>query len=154
MRIFLKVVIFILSLLLLFLCLVFLIASVREASRILPAAVFGGISFAGFYAFYRMVRADREKNPSYIRQQVLKKAEKYAGKVPVRVFLNKSEEYQRVLMNLQQEGICHQEDETYIFPDYLLKVTKVCPFCGSEFPVKDPIRKCPNCGGTLEVKRG
>jgi len=42
----------------------------------------------------------------------------------------------------------------YVFPN--LKESKVerrCPYCGAQFPVKQALAQCPNCGGNLELKR-
>ena len=42
----------------------------------------------------------------------------------------------------------------YVFPN--LKESKVerrCPYCGVQFPVKQALTQCPNCGGNLELKR-
>lgn len=49
-----------------------------------------------------------------------------------------------------------QRDErrVYVFPN--LKESKVerrCPYCGAQFPVKQAIAQCPNCGGHIELKR-
>jgi len=42
----------------------------------------------------------------------------------------------------------------YVFPN--LKESKVerrCPYCGAQFPVKQALSQCPNCGGNLELQR-
>jgi hypothetical protein len=42
----------------------------------------------------------------------------------------------------------------YVFPNLKeSKVERVCPHCGSRFPVKQSLMQCPNCGGNLELKR-
>ena len=30
---------------------------------------------------------------------------------------------------------------------------KVCPYCGTELPVRTALRKCPNCGAQLDLKK-
>ena len=40
----------------------------------------------------------------------------------------------------------------YIFPGLKeQKVARKCTYCGSTFPVKQALQKCPNCGGNLEL---
>ena len=42
----------------------------------------------------------------------------------------------------------------YVFPN--LKESKVerhCPYCGAQFPVKQALTECPNCGAHLELQR-
>jgi hypothetical protein len=59
---------------------------------------------------------------------------------------------------LMQNGVCRREtrgeQEIYAFPGLKEhKVERRCPFCGSVFPVKQALQKCPNCGGDLELVR-
>jgi hypothetical protein len=30
---------------------------------------------------------------------------------------------------------------------------KKCPYCGSDYPVRDDIKRCPACGGDLKTDR-
>ncbi len=58
--------------------------------------------------------------------------------------------------DLQQKGQCHLEPRgektVYVFPGLKeRKMVRKCVYCGSTFPVRDPLQKCPNCGGNLEV---
>ncbi len=57
---------------------------------------------------------------------------------------------------LSQKNQCRRElrnDEVlYVFPGLKEhKVVRRCVYCGSTFPVKQPLQKCPNCGGNLEL---
>jgi len=57
---------------------------------------------------------------------------------------------------LVQKRQCHREargDQVlYVFPGLKeRKVVRKCAFCGSTFPVKQALQKCPNCGGSLEL---
>ena len=46
------------------------------------------------------------------------------------------------------------EKDLYVFPGLVeVKVARRCAYCGSEFSVKKPLHKCPNCGGELELVR-
>jgi rubrerythrin len=65
---------------------------------------------------------------------------------------------QAALEILQSRGdaVPEQRDDrrVYVFPN--LKETKVvrrCPYCGVQFPVKQAITQCPNCGGNIELQR-
>ena len=60
------------------------------------------------------------------------------------------------LDELAQKGQCHREargEQTlYVFPGLKEhKVVRKCVYCGSTFPVKQALQKCPNCGGNLEL---
>jgi hypothetical protein len=42
--------------------------------------------------------------------------------------------------------------EVYVFPGLAeRKVVRRCTYCGNEYSVRQPLYKCPNCGGTLEL---
>ena len=60
------------------------------------------------------------------------------------------------LLKARREAVPEQRDDrrVYVFPN--LKESKVerrCPYCGAQFPVKQALSQCPNCGGNLELKR-
>jgi hypothetical protein len=60
------------------------------------------------------------------------------------------------LLQSRGEAVPEQRDDrrVYVFPN--LKESKVerrCPYCGAQFPVKQALSQCPNCGGNLELKR-
>ena len=64
----------------------------------------------------------------------------------------------RVLESLRSEGVCyveHREDRTvFVFKGLMpSKVTKLCPYCGAEFSIRDAKRQCPNCGAALEIAK-
>ena len=57
---------------------------------------------------------------------------------------------------LQRKGRAFRERqgdrEVYIFPDLKpQKVTRRCPYCGTEFAVKEAVYRCPHCGGDLRL---
>ncbi len=57
---------------------------------------------------------------------------------------------------LKERGLAHPErrgdKEVYLFPGLAeSKVVRRCPYCGNEYSVREPLHKCPNCGGVLEV---
>lgn len=60
------------------------------------------------------------------------------------------------LDELAQSGQCRREARAdqvlYVFPGLKEhKVVRKCVYCGSTFPVKQALQKCPNCGGILEL---
>jgi hypothetical protein len=60
------------------------------------------------------------------------------------------------LLESRREAVPEHRDDrrVYVFPN--LKESKVerrCPYCGAQFPVKQALAQCPNCGGNLELKR-
>jgi hypothetical protein len=60
------------------------------------------------------------------------------------------------VLEARREAVPENRDDrrVYVFPN--LKESKVerrCPYCGAQFPVKQALSQCPNCGGNLELKR-
>ena len=69
-----------------------------------------------------------------------------------------TEAAQRALGVLERRGESRRErradKDLYVFPGLVeVKVVRRCAYCGSEFSVKTPLHKCPNCGGELELLR-
>lgn len=65
---------------------------------------------------------------------------------------------QAALAILRSRGEANPEQRgdrrVYVFPN--LKESKVerrCPYCGAQFPVKQALSQCPNCGGNLELTK-
>ena len=60
----------------------------------------------------------------------------------------------RLLRALTVEGIFEEREGRtfYLFPGLReRKVVRRCAYCGNEYSVREPLHKCPNCGGTLEI---
>jgi hypothetical protein len=60
------------------------------------------------------------------------------------------------LLQSRGEAVPENRDDrrVYVFPN--LKESKVerrCPYCGVQFPVRQSLTQCPNCGGNLELTR-
>ncbi len=60
------------------------------------------------------------------------------------------------LQRLEANGLCYQETReastVYVFPGLReRKVVRRCAYCGSQHSVRQPLHKCPNCGGDLVV---
>ena len=57
---------------------------------------------------------------------------------------------------LEKRGRCrrayHDDHAVYVFPGLKeSKLIRKCAYCASTFNVKEPLHKCPNCGGTVEL---
>jgi Zn finger protein HypA/HybF involved in hydrogenase expression len=143
--------------------LLFLCAAARQPTRLflaLALLVLGG----GLAAWSgRTLRRLRELDPEHLsdRITVLARAGGHAEVTLSQVVGElriPDEAALEALASLQGKGQCYREHregrEFYVFPG--LKETKVarrCVHCGSEFSVKTPLQKCPNCGGSLELER-
>ena len=49
-----------------------------------------------------------------------------------------------------------QRDDRRVYVFHNLQESKVerrCPYCDAQFPVKQALSECPNCGASLELKR-
>ena len=60
------------------------------------------------------------------------------------------------ILQSRGEAVPEQRDDrrVYVFPNLKeSKVVRRCPFCGAQFPVKQAITQCPNCGGVIELQR-
>lgn len=62
------------------------------------------------------------------------------------------------LARLEANGLCHREQRetssVYVFPGLReSKVVRRCSYCGNEYSIREPLHKCPNCGGSLEITR-
>ncbi len=60
------------------------------------------------------------------------------------------------LTRLEAQGLVRPErrEERVVFTFPGLRESKVvrrCAYCGSEYSVRQPLHKCPNCGGHLEI---
>lgn len=143
--------------------LLFLCAASRQPTRLFLAiallAIGGGL--AGWSGF--TLRRLRELAPEHLSDRItaLARAGGHAEVTLSQVVAElrvPDEAAMAALALLEGRGQCHREGregrEFYVFPG--LKETKVvrrCAHCGSEFSVKTPLHKCPNCGGELELAR-
>ena len=60
------------------------------------------------------------------------------------------------LARLEANGLCREEQRetkrVFVFPGLREgKVVRRCSYCGSEYSVREPLHKCSNCGGSLEI---
>jgi hypothetical protein len=140
--------------------LIFLCAAAQNAARLPIALVLlllgGGL--AG-WAGQRWRRA-RQLSPDVLDDRITSLADTQDAEVTLPQIvsaLNVPDDAARAaLARLESRGICHQErrgDKTvYVFPGLKeSKVVRRCTYCGNEYSVREPLHKCPNCGGTLEI---
>ncbi|NPV46735.1 MAG: hypothetical protein HPY69_07240 [Armatimonadetes bacterium] len=136
--------------------LVFVLAPGRAAKGLMMLLVAGGL--IGF-ALSRL-RAMARLTPEYLAEQVSALAAASNGEVTLASACGhlrlQPEAVAPVLSDLVSRGVARVEyrdgTEYYVFPGLKeTKVVKRCPYCGNEYPVNTPGRKCPSCGGNLEV---
>lgn len=149
--------------LLLGLGLLFLCASVARPERLplsLLLIVIGGVGavWAGF-TWRRLNEIEPERLADRIVEMVRAqgKFETTAAEV-VATLSAPAANVQSALEILRSRGEVEREQRddrrVYVFPN--LKESKVerrCPYCDAQFPVKQALTECPNCGANLELKR-
>ena len=143
--------------------LLFLCASIRAPQRLILAALLIVIGGAGVAWAGTTWRRLSEIEPKRLADRIVGMA-KLQGKFETTAAEAVAElsapaaNVQAALEILQSRGdaVPEQRDDrrVYVFPN--LKETKVvrrCPYCGVQFPVKQAITQCPNCGGNIELQR-
>ena len=140
--------------------LIFLCAAV-ESSRRLPIAlallVIGGglAAWAGF-----RWRKARSLSPEVLDDRIIALADQHDAEITLAQVVSSlgvPDEAARVaLARLEANGLCRREQREgrtfYHFPGLReSKVVRRCAYCGNEYSVREPLHKCPNCGGTLEI---
>ena len=65
---------------------------------------------------------------------------------------------QKVMDKLSEAGTAvpqpREERVVYVFTGLLPAMArKLCPYCSTELPVREALRKCPNCGAQLEITK-
>ena len=143
--------------------LLFLCASIRAPQRLVMAALLIVIGGAGVAWAGTTWRRLSDIEPKRLADRIVEMA-RAQGKFEttsaeaVAGLAAPAATVQAALEILQTRGevVPEQRDDrrVYTFPN--LKESKVerrCPYCGSQFPVKQELFKCPHCGGNLELKR-
>lgn len=140
--------------------LIFLCAAAENTAR-LPIAVALVVIGGGLasWAGTRWRRA-RQLSPEVLDDRITVLAANHDAELSLAQVvsaLNVPDEAARsALARLEAGGICTQEHRNgqilYVFPGLKeRKVVRRCSYCGSEYSVREPLTKCSNCGGTLEI---
>jgi hypothetical protein len=142
--------------------LIFLCAAVQNAARFpiaLALLLVGGA--LATWSGLRLRRA-RQLAPDSLDDRITQLATAYDAELTLAQVISAldvpDDAARAALARLEADGLCHQEQREgrsfYIFPG--LKESKVirrCSYCGNEYSVREPLHKCPNCGGNLEIVR-
>jgi hypothetical protein len=141
--------------------LIFLIAA-STTSRLLTAFALLAIGALLLWYAIRTLRRLRVLTPDNLDTAVVDLARRLGGEVSVSQvrseFSVDQETAQASLDRLRREGVAQLEHRgervVYLFKGVLpAKAIRKCPYCGSEFPVRESLHTCPNCGGTLEITK-
>ena len=154
---------FVISVILLVLGLIFLCAATADSRR-LPLSVILLVIGGGLAAWSALTwRREQQLEPERLADSIIDLARAGGGAevslAQIVAELNvPTEAAQRALGVLERRGECRRErgpeKDLYVFPGLMeVKVMRRCAYCGSEFSVKKPLHKCPNCGGELELVR-
>ena len=143
--------------------LIFLCASISSSGRI-PLAVILLVLGAGMAAGGGlMLRRQRELSPNIVADRIVGLAEKdddaelAVAEIVAGLGLPESAVSEGLEL-LEKRGRCRREyredHAVYVFPGLKQsKLIRKCVYCGSTFSVKEPLHKCPNCGGNVELVR-
>lgn len=153
-------VLFLIAALLLAFGLVYSLAAIQNARRLLVSipSLACGICLAAWLGL-RWRRA-RQLSPQMLESRIVAMAAAEGAEVTIAQvisMLGAPEPLARAsLQRLEAKGLCHPVHRdaatTYRFPGLeQRKVVRRCAFCGSQYSVRNPIRKCTNCGGELEI---
>jgi len=140
--------------------LIFLCAAVQSGARF-PIAlallvIGGGIAI---WAGARLRKA-RQLLPDVVDGRIIDLATEYEAELTLAQIVGKldlpRETARASLARLETNGLCRSEGRegrtVYAFPGLKeSKVVRRCVYCGSEYSVREPLHKCSNCGGNLEI---
>lgn len=140
----------------------FLIAASQNPSRIWVGLALSAIATFLLVVGLRRLRRLAEIAPDALRTGAIDMAQRLGGEITVAQLRAEYRISQalatQTLEQLVSEGSCQREerDERVVYVVTGLKpalVEKVCPYCGTKLPVRSDLRKCPNCGGNLELQK-
>jgi hypothetical protein len=140
--------------------LVFLCAAAQSAARfpIAMALLLGGGALAA-WAGLRWHRA-RALSPDVLDDRIVSLADSSDAELTLAQIVSAldapDDAARAALARLEANGLCQQERRdnktVYVFPGLReSKVVRRCSYCGNQYSVREPLHKCPNCGGSLEI---
>jgi hypothetical protein len=145
---------------LLLLGVVFLIASAGRATRLPVGLVLGALGVAAIAFALSRLKLLREASPQRVMARVADLATRSGGEVTLGQVVGDlglpTDMAERALSDLAARGMCTAEvrgQETfYVFAGIQPhKITRQCPYCGSEFSVREARDTCPSCGANLKL---
>jgi hypothetical protein len=140
--------------------LIFLCAAVEKPTRA-PVALALLLTGGGLavWSGYRWRQA-RLRSPDLLGDRIVELAAAHDARVTLAQVISAldvtEDDARAALAHLEANGLSHPEHQgsktVYVLPGLVqTKVVRRCSYCGSEFAVRKPLHKCPNCGGTLDV---
>jgi hypothetical protein len=140
--------------------LIFLCAAVEKPVRA-PVAIALLLAGGGLAAWsgYRWRQA-RLRSPDLLGERIVDLAATHDARVTLALVISAldvtEDEARAALAHLEANGLSraehHGSKTVYLFPGLVqTQVVRRCSYCGSEYPVREPLHKCPSCGGTLDV---
>ncbi len=141
--------------------LIFLIAS-NTLARFLTAVVLLAIGGLMLYFGVRRLRRLAAISETALRTGAVELARRLGGEVTVAQlraeYSISSELAQNVLDGLVEEGTARRDPRAervvYVFRGLQPSLArKLCPYCGTQLPVREALQKCPNCGAQLEITK-
>ncbi|MGD8623840.1 MAG: hypothetical protein PVJ34_04840 [Anaerolineae bacterium] len=142
--------------------LIFLCAATQNPNRLFIALAL--LVIGGGLATWAGIRWRRARllDPDVLDDRITTLADRYDAEVTVAQVVSElgvpDEAARAALARLEADGFCRPERRegrtVYVFPGLKeSKVVRRCTYCGNEYSVREPLHKCPNCGGTLEIVR-
>ena len=140
----------------------FLIAAVNAPSRGLVGLALLAAGAVLLIVGLRWLRRLAAISPEALRGGAVTLARRLGGELTVSQFRSEyrisREMATDVLEKLVAAGVARREDReerfVYVFAELLPSMAeKVCPYCGTDLPVRSVLRKCPNCGAQLEITK-
>lgn len=140
--------------------LLFLIAARVEPGRTPIAAALLAVGTVGAIGAAYSYSRWYNRQPGVLASRITDLADRGSGEIALSEAISKlgvtASEAQAGMDDLVQKGQAHAESRDgktlYVFPGLKeRKMVRKCAYCGSAFPVRDPLQKCPNCGGNLEI---
>lgn len=140
--------------------LIFLCASTDNVAR-LPIALALLVIGAGLAAWAGLrLRRARRLSPGVLDDLVVGLAGRHDAEITLAQVVGElrvpDEAGRAALARLEASGLSYQERRegrtVHVFPGLKeSKVVRRCVYCGNEYSVREPLHKCPNCGGRLEI---
>ena len=139
--------------------LLFLVASMVAPERSTVALALLAVGTVGAAATAFSYSRWYGRQPAVLAARITDLAERGNGEIAISQVMSElrvpASVVQAAMDELVEKGQAHPESRDgqllYVFPGLKeRKMVRKCVYCGSTFPVKQPLQKCPNCGGNLE----